>query len=191
MKLNEKIQQLREERGLSRKALWQEIKKAFEDKALDYRTLGRIEKGETDARGLSLSQITTVLGVTLNELYEGVEVIPPSVECIRIYDYKGKYIYNEKAYAELLTDAQFNCGISRLIVKPGGETKPEQDPDDENKFKKWICILKGAVVCFVGDKKYNLRKGDVIKFRSHLPHRFANVSSRDVHCLIIQEPRHL
>lgn len=191
MKLNEKIQQLREERGLSRKALWEEIKKAFGDKALDYRTIGRIEKGETDARGLSLSQITTVLGVTLQEFYEGVEVTPPLVECVRIYDYKGKYIYNEKAYAELLTDAQFNCGISRLIIKPGGQTKPEQDPDDEHQFKKWVCILKGMVVCFVGDKKYNLRKGDVIKFRSHLLHHFENVSSRDVHCLIIQEPRHL
>ena len=73
MRLHEKIKKLRKEKNLRIRDLHNKLKELFGAEALSYRTLLRIEKGDTVGRGSSLYQICLGLGLTLKELKEGTE----------------------------------------------------------------------------------------------------------------------
>ncbi|MCP4653476.1 MAG: helix-turn-helix domain-containing protein [Candidatus Omnitrophica bacterium] len=191
MTIGEKIKKLREKRGLSRRDLLGEIIQIFGDKSLTYLTLSRIEKGESDGRGSSLHQICQALNVSLRDLKHGTKEDPALMECIRNYAYKGKYIYNEKAFAEILSGRQHRFLALQLILHSKGKTKTEQDPKTDEDYRKWIFIIKGTISCHVDNKEILLRKGDTFSFISYLPHYFENKTSQKATCIIIQDPRHI
>ena len=73
MKLNEKIKQIRQDKGLSLKELHRLMLNDFKEGTVTYRTLQRIEAGDTDGKGSSLHQICTALGLSLSELKKDTE----------------------------------------------------------------------------------------------------------------------
>lgn len=191
MKLHEKIQSLRKERKLNRIEFHNILKGIFADKAITYRTMERIEKGENDGKGSSLHQIAVGLGITIKELMEGTDEENPPVECIRKYKHgKGRYIYNPDAYAEILTGFQAKFFATELVLQPKAITPIEKDPE-EGGFQKWVYVVKGTLDCVITDKKFTLRKGDSVLFYSSLVHSFSNNSSRETRCIIVQNPRHI
>src|SRR4030042_1348663 len=108
MKLHEKLRLIREQKNLPLKELYDKIREIFADKtAFTYRTLQRIQAGQSDGKGVSLYQISTALGITLKELKEGTDADELAVaECVRKGKAKGSYIYNKAAIAEILTAPQ-------------------------------------------------------------------------------------
>jgi transcriptional regulator with XRE-family HTH domain len=219
MKLHEKIQQIRKENGLSLKELHRLILNDFKDGAITYRTLQRIEAGDTDGKGSSLHQISTALGISLSELKKDTEEENRPVDFIKRNRRLGRYVFNERAYAELLMRQNRNFMATELKLKPQGKTKLEQDPEprlDEEKveqikhilkdmhlqetivgdyrilrFEKYVYCLKGSIACYIGKDRYVMRKGDGISFESSLPHWFENQNKTESRCLIIQNPRYL
>jgi len=219
MKLHEKIQQIRKEKGLSLKELHRLIINDFKESAVTYRTLQRIEAGNTDGKGSSLHQISTALGVTLSELKKDTAEENKPVDLIKRNKRMGRYIFNEKVYADLLIRQNRNFMVQELVLKPQGKTRLEQDPElnlkkekteqirqilkDSNfeasiledykilKFEKYIYCLKGTIACYTGKEKYILSKGDGISFESSNPHWFENISKTESRCLIFQNPRYL
>ena len=219
MKLHEKIQQIRKEKGLSLKELHRLIINDYKESAVTYRTLQRIEAGNTDGKGSSLHQISTALGVTLSELKKDTEEENKPVDLIKRNKRLGRYIFNEKVYADLLIRQNRNFMVQELVLKPQGKTRLEQDPElnlkeekagqirqilkDSNfeasiledykilKFEKYIYCLKGEIACYIGKDKYILSKGDGISFESSNPHWFENISKIESRCLIFQNPRYL
>ena len=193
MKLHEKLRRIRQDKNLPLKGLYAKIKEIFGEKtAFTYRTLQRIQAGQSDGKGVSLYQISTALGLTLKELKQGTEADEPSfAECVRKQKSKGRYIYSKSAMAEILTAPRTEFLALELLLEPRSKTKTEKDPQDTVKFKKWVYILICSLTCMVGSKKYTLRKGDSLTFDSRLPHYFENKSGRKVRCIIIQNPRHI
>lgn len=193
MKLHEKIRQIRKEKGLSLTDLEDRLMEIFGKKALRYNSLYRIEKGLRDARISSLSQLCIGLGISLKELKEGTEEEEKTsiLDSIKKNDRIAQYIYSEKAYAQILTrEKQPFLGL-RLILEPGGKTKPEQDPIELGKFEKWVYGLKGKVSCTVGQEKVVINKNEVLMFESNLPHYFENNTAKKSSCVIIQNPKHI
>jgi len=188
MKLYEKIKNLRKEKKLKLTELHRRIQAIFENKALTYRTLQRIENGQTDSKTSSLYQICLGLGINFKDLYEGVEE-DLKAKYIKKNESQGKYIYNKDACAEILTDSKVEFLALRLLLQPEGKTKPEEDPKEEIKFKKWVYVLRGELTCIVGDQKFIIKKDDSLSFDSSLTHHFENNSAGETHCLIIQNPR--
>jgi transcriptional regulator with XRE-family HTH domain len=191
VKLYEKIIQLRKEKKLKITDVHSRIKDVFKNKALSYRTLLRIENGYTDGRASSIEQICTGLGVTLKELEEGTEKEFAIADFLSKKKHEGKYVYNDSAYAEILTGSQRRFLVQELVLKPGGKTNIDQDPLVEERFEKWVYVLKGRLVCVVKDVRFSLKKADCISFNSSLPHYFENNFSGTTHCLIVQNPRHI
>ncbi|MFH1768464.1 MAG: cupin domain-containing protein [Candidatus Omnitrophota bacterium] len=192
MKLYEKIRKIREEKGLKLVDLHNRIKSIFADKSLTYRTLQRIQAGHTEAQGFSLYQICMGLGITLKELKEGTDEEKFSLaEHIKKNKSKGRYIYNNKAYAEILTGSDIPFLALELILQAGGRTRVEKDPAGEINYKKWIRALMGEITCSINGVSYILRKGDSITINSQIEHSLANNSSRKARCIIIQNPRHI
>ena len=191
MKLHEKITQIRREKRLKISDLHSKLKEIFGDKALSYRTLLRIEKGYTDGRGSSLYQICLGLGITLKELRQGTEREFSIADYLKKNKREGRYIYSEGAYAEILTGAKRRFLALELVLEPGAKTAIEKDPEGEEKYEKWIYILKGKLTCTVKGVRFILKKGDSISFDSSLPHSFKNSSSTKTYCILIQNPRHI
>lgn len=190
MRLHEKIAQIRREKNLKISDLHNRIKEIFGDKALSYRTLLRIEKGDTDGRGSSLHQICLGLGVTLKELREGTEEEFSIADYLKKSKRQGRYIYSEGVYAEILTGAKRKFLALELVLDPGGRTQIEKDPES-GEFEKWLYVLRGELTCIVKGVKFILKKGDSISFDSTLPHSFENTSSQQTHAIVVQNPRHI
>lgn len=194
MKLHEKIKKIRLEKGLTLKELHEMMFNDFKEKTVAYRTLLRIEAGDTDGRGSTLHQISTALGMSLSELKKDTEEENKPVDLVKKYRRLGRYVFNEKVYAELLIRQNRNFMVTELVLQPGGKTRLEQDPQvltDEQKFEKYVYCLRGIIACYIGKDKYILKYGDGVSFNSSLPHWFENSSRKESRCLIFQNPRHL
>ena len=219
MKLHEKIKKIRVEKGLSLSELHRLMFNDFKENTVTYRTLLRIERGDTDGRGATFHQISTALGLSLSELKKDTEEENKPVDLVKRNKRLGRYVFNEKAYADLLMRQNRNFMVTELVLKPQGKTKLERDPElsiEEGKvaaikeilkslnpeapvledykilkFEKFIFCLRGNITCYIGNEKYTLRAGDGLAFGSSLPHWFENTSKNTSRCLIFQNPRYL
>lgn len=219
MKLHEKIKKIRLEKGLSLRELHRLMFNDFKENTVAYRTLLRIEAGDTDGRGTTLYQISTALGVSLRELKKDTEEENRPVDLVKRNRRLGRYVFNEKAYADLMMRQNHNFMVTELVLKPGGSTRLESDPElaiDEGraeqikeilkglnlkapvledykvfKFEKYIYCLRGSVACYIGNEKYILKNGDGLTFESSTSHWFENASKSVSRCLIFQNPRYL
>ena len=194
MKLHEKIRALRKNSlKLSLKEFHKKLLDIFGDKALTYYSLCRLEKGyRQDIRLTSLYQICTGLGVSLRELKEDTEQEESKlVNIIRGSERpNNRYIYNEKAMAEILSSKNIKFLVMELALLPGGATKEEEDPVDVNRFEKLIIVLQGEVLCHIGAEKHLIKKGDTLSFASNIPHHFENPSNKiKARCTIVQNPK--
>lgn len=215
MKLHEKIKKIRLEKGITLKELHLKIINEFSENAVTYRTLLRIEAGDTDGRGTTLHQISTAFGMSLRELKKNTEEESSPVDFVKKTKRLGRYVFNEKAYAELMMRQNHNFMATELVLAPGGSTKLERDPEwavEENtaqqiketlkklnqqawedykiwKFEKYIYCLRGSIGCYIGNDKYILKSGDGLTFESSAPHWFENTSKSASRCLILQNPR--
>jgi len=194
MKLHEKIRDVRKNTlKLSLKEFHKKLVDIFGEKALTYYSLCRLEKGyREDIRLRSLYQICTGLGIPLKELKEGTEQEASKiVNIIRGSERPdNKYIYNERAIAEILSSRNIKFLAMELLLLPGGATKKEEDPVDVNRFEKLLIVLQGEILCHIGTEKHLIKKGDTLSFASNIPHHFENLSKQiKARCIIVQNPK--
>lgn len=193
MKLYEKIKDLRKNRlKVSLKDFHKRLVDIFGEKAITYYSLCRIEKGYREALRLkSLYQICTGLGVTIKELKEGTEEeVSMLADIITRSERKdNKYIYNEKAYAEILSAKKLGFLALELYVEQGGKTNLEEDSPEVNNFEKLVIVMQGTLHAHIGTEVYILKKGDTLSFKSSIPHYFENNSKNKVKSIIIQNPK--
>ncbi|NQT22855.1 MAG: cupin domain-containing protein [Candidatus Omnitrophica bacterium] len=194
MKLYEKIRDVRKNvLKLSLKEFHKKLVDIFGKKALTYYSLCRLEKGyREDIRLKSLYQICTGLGIPLKELKEGTEQEASKiVNIIRGSERPdNKYIYNERAIAEILSSRNIKFLAMELLLLPGGATKKEEDPVDVNRFEKLLIVLQGEILCHIGTERHLIKKGDTLSFASNIPHHFENPSKEiKARCIIVQNPK--
>lgn len=194
MKLNEKIRHLRRDvLGLSLKEFYQKLVAIFGDNALTYYSLCRLEKGHrAEIRMRSLYQICAGLGISLKELKEGTDEQESRIVSILSHKERSmnKYVYNEKAVAEIISPRSLSFLAMELSIAPQGVTKPESDPIETSKFEKLIVVLNGELLVHVGKETHKVKRGDSISFASNIIHYFENPSaSRPARCLVVQNPK--
>ena len=194
MKLYEKIRHIRRDvLKISLKDFHKKLVDIFGDKALTYYSLCRLEKGyHEDIRIKSLYQICTGLGISLKELKEGTDDEESKiVKIIKASDRtNNRYFYNEKAVAEILSSRDLRFLAMELELLPESATKEEQDPVDVNRFEKLIIMLQGEVVCYIGNERHLIKKGDTLSFASNISHHFENPSKKiKARCVIVQNPK--
>jgi len=194
MKLHEKIRHIRRDvLKLNLKDFHKKLADIFGDKALTYYSLCRLEKGyREDIRIRSLYQICTGLGISLRELKEGTEEEESKIVNIirKAARSNNKYIYNEKAIAEIVSARNIRFLAMELALLPGGSTKEEEDPVDVNRFEKLVIMLQGEILCHIGSERHPIKKGDTLSFASNIPHCFENPSKKiKARCIVVQNPK--
>lgn len=194
MKLYEKIRYLRKDiLKLSLKEFHEKLKGIFGPDALTYHSLCRVEKGyRSDIRLKSLYQICTGLGVSLRELREGTDEEESKIVAISTLRDRqdNKYIYNDRAFAEILSPRHLKFLAIELTLLPGGVTEREEDPLDTNKFEKLVIMLQGEMVVHVGNESHLIKKDNTLSFSINIPHHFENPSKTGkATAIIIQDPK--
>ena len=194
MKLHEKIRFVRKEiLKLSLKEFHEKLVNIFGEDALTYDSLMRLERGyRADIRLTSLDQICTGFGISLKELKEGTEAEESKIVSIMKSANRNdnKYIYNEKAIADIVSPGNVKFLAIELEVIPGGKTQQEEDPLDANKFEKLVVMLQGTLLVYIGNEKHLMKRGDSLAFASNLPHHFENPSAKiKARCMVIQNPK--
>lgn len=193
MKVHERIRKIREEKGLKLIDLYRRIKEHFGPKAINYRTLKRIQAGDTEPTEFSLYRISIGLGIRLKDLLaEEKDVL---VKFIPKDKPEGHYDYAPAcAHADKLATRKLQGMLpQKLFLAPKAKTRLETTPEkkDTQTYQKWVYGLKGETVCIVGEERYVLTRGDACFFDSRHAHYFENTSAKPACCLVIQCPPYI
>jgi quercetin dioxygenase-like cupin family protein len=185
MKLHEKIKKIREDLALSIQDVSNKVIKIFgEKKAISYRTIYRVEKGQI-AKFASVLQICAGLGVKLPVLLKDTEMED------RLVIRKGEKIdeYTSEGYNySVLSSPMRHFLTLELIIAPKVKMPVERSP--EGNYEKWIYVLKGELTLDLGKEKYLLKEGDSISFKSSVDHQFENNTKTNCVCIVLQNPKH-
>jgi len=187
VKLYEKIKKIREDLGLSIRDVCDRGVAIFgPEKAISYRTLQRIEKGQL-AKFSSVLKICCALGITLEELIKSTELEDRMV--IRHNERLDEYTYNDKVHASITSCPSRSFLALELTLEPNGKTPVEQSPENQS-FEKWIYVIEGELTCVIGEEAFLLKKKDAVSFNSSIRHYFENTSSKKCVCAMVQNPKH-
>ena len=187
MKIYERIKTVREEMGLTIQDVYARGEAIFgKKKALSYRTLQRIEKGNI-AKFASILRISCALGTPLEYLLKGTELEHRMV--IRKSERLDEYTYNDKAQSSVISSPARSFLALEMTIKPGGKTPVENSPV-EGHHEKWIYIVEGTLLCRLGEECFILGPRDSFSFESSIPHMFENKCQRTCVCVIVENPKH-
>ncbi|MFC1589941.1 helix-turn-helix domain-containing protein [Candidatus Omnitrophota bacterium] len=195
MRVGDRIRQLRKEKKVKRSDLVRKMQFIYGDKAVDYRTIERIEKGDiVKGRHSTLLQIADALDVDINDLLKDTaaedkarkEELEESVYLVRKDTRGGIFRYNDKASIEIISPEVSSYIAFLLSLQPGGKTKLEQDPEGTIKF---LFVNEGELLLTAGRIERSLSKGDSVQINSHKPHFFENKTKRPASAILFQNPK--
>ncbi|MFH1837619.1 MAG: cupin domain-containing protein, partial [Candidatus Omnitrophota bacterium] len=163
----------------------------FGKRAISYKSLIRIEKGQRDGRLKSIHQIACALGMDVKDLLSGTEREFPHekvflADIMRKNARAGKFTYDDKASIEILSSKKSSFMGVELVLEPGGATKEEIDPDETEML---IICTKGRINVYVHSEVHIIDPGDSIYFKSYLPHHFENRENKTAKGFLIQTPK--
>lgn len=137
--------------------------------------LAQIEKGDVNPTISVLWKIANGYKVPFTSL---VETLPERVSLIRledvnpIFENDGKYIN----YPTFSFDEDRLFETYRIVIEPHGELKagPHLFGTEE-----YITVFEGNVEIVVGDEKFNLHKGDSLRFKADVSHQYKNIGKNE------------
>ncbi len=190
MKTNDKLKHILNITGISVRNLHNKQKDFFSPKErLSYNALTRIFYGNSRPRFNTLVKIGQLLEMPIIELIEDTEF--EDVFFLRRNKRFDSFIYNDKAYADIVTSP--NCAFMslELHLQPGGKTRIERSPvDQKEKFEKCVYVISGRLKVIVNEQDYNLTQRDSLTFASAQPHYFENTFKQRCIALITLAPKH-
>jgi len=187
MEIHEILSEIRKKRGVKIIDLHNTITKLFGNNSLCYRTLLRILYGQTRPHDATLHQICIALNTTPAEVHakmvEGQEMATVFTKrSLR----KRRFVYNQKAYADVLSGPERKFSIMELTLLKDGVTRIERRSEKKDISEAWVYGVRSVTTCKVGDREFTVKKGDCVAFDCNLEHAFINKSPRKSQCLIIQ-----
>jgi len=190
MKTNEKLRHILDVTGISVRHLCDKQKDLFpKGDRLSYNALTQVFYGDNRPRFSTLVKISQLLEMPILELMEDTEF--EDIFFLRRNKRFDSFMYNDKAYADIVTGPKCSFMSMELHIQPGGKTRPERSPADENtKYEKCVYIISGRLRVHINKHEYNLTQRDSITFVSSKPHHFENAFNQKCIALITLSPKH-
>ena len=156
---------------------------------LDFTTISKLEKGSLTGTITTHLKIAKALGITLSDLYKGLE--EPKGQSFEITQTQKPsadiFYYDERAVSQILVKqlSKHKMAPELLRLEKDGTTALEQKPKGAEQF---IFVLEGSVELKAGEATHLLKKGDSIYFDASEPHRIKNLSHKTSKCLKVTCP---
>jgi transcriptional regulator with XRE-family HTH domain len=174
-----KIKELRKERRLS-------LRQLAEMAALAPSTIQKIESNRISPTVGTVLRIAQAFGKAPQFFLDGFGPLP-EVAFQRPPERTRVAVPDRNFAIEPLTpdvrDQLFSAVI--LIIGPGAKVAHRVFPHHGEELQH---CLQGEVEYSVQGKKYRLRPGDTLRFKTHLPHRWANVGKGEARLLMMCSP---
>jgi len=169
-----RIRSLRQERGLSMRAL-------ARNSGLSPNALSMIERGRTSPTVSTVYKISHAMGLPITDIFRDQ---PNRSPCVLRKKGASRRITVPDAVIEELGGEEFE-GLTEafiLTLNPGATSGELPIIHTGNDF---VYILKGTAAYTIEGKDYTLDTGDSLLFTGNLPHFFHNPSEQDTQILIV------
>ncbi len=153
-------------------------------------TISRIETGRMTGTLESHVQLARALGLTLPELYAGLDDNggrqPASVQTRASRTEVYAHAAGRSALRMLTQDVLKKKMMPALVeIAPGGRTQPEQAPRGTEKF---LYMLDGSIEATVGEQTFTLRREETLYFDAAVKHALRNTGPRPARLLAVTTP---
>jgi transcriptional regulator with XRE-family HTH domain len=167
-KLGYRIRIKRKDRGYSLNQLAEKI-----NKTSSY--LSQVERGLAEPSITALREIAKALEVPIFYFLIEEESHNAVVkkEERRILNFPGSHITFELLSPDLNRDME----VIEATLEPGAETSEEPL---NHLGEECTVVLKGEMHITIGEKEYNLKKGDSIYYKASLPHKIKSTGEEDL-----------
>ncbi len=150
--------------------------------------ISQIERGVASPSIRSLRQISDALGVAPAQFFhDGLQ--PPLIEMGKIVRKSARRqltLPRNGVAKQLLTpDLDGATEMLLVIVEPGGSSGPEHYV---HKGEDAGIVLSGSLELWIEGHMHLLQEGDSFRFKSTLPHRFANPTDAETQVLWVITP---
>ena len=145
--------------------------------------LSQIENGRVNINIVNLESIARALDKPLINFF--VNGSPPdSVSVIRQSERRW-FALGEKASESLLVKSRSNFEIFVIHLEPGSDTVQ----DSIHQGEEFSYVIKGKVrVTLKNTNIYDLSEGDIIYYKSDIPHLWQNLGDESVEILVANTP---
>ena len=157
--LGRKVRELREDRGLSLKALAEkaQVSESF---------VSQVERGVANPSVASLRRLAGALDASVGSLFQGAK---SGGRLVRSAE-RGRLVHPRRGWEDfLLTPRDARRLQIILSVIEAGEGSGEE-PYSHDSDEECVIVLKGSLEFRIGDDEYLLAEGDSLLFESRLPH---------------------
>jgi transcriptional regulator with XRE-family HTH domain len=174
--IGERIRELRKKRGLTLQALGERI-------GLSSSYLSQVENSRANVTLDTLQAIAFELSVHIVDLFPVDDITQVSI--MRSSD-RRSYSFKGVGTEHLLFGSNRTALQVAVIELPGGATYPVADSHPGDEF---TYVLVGKLCIRLGeDLRYELDTGDIIYYRSTLPHRWENPGPEPVRFMVVNTP---
>ncbi len=180
--VGKRFRALRKERDLT-------LVELAERSGIDQATISRIETGRMVGTLESHQALAQALGLTLAELYEGIEEEGPERITVQTEAPAAEVAVHAAGQANwrLLTREVLKKKMMPVLVTvdPRGTTSCESLPFGSERF---IYVLDGKLHLQIGEEPFILAPTQTVYFDAHLPHTLRNPAGHAVKCLVMTTP---
>lgn len=180
MTIGEKLKKSRNEKGLSLRDLATKVE-------LSASFLSQIEQGKASPSIENLKKIANMLDVRVSYLIEDEDDELENVQYIKKEEIKYMESRGSNIKMALLMPSNREKNMEPIIYEIGINGESGRDFYSHG-GEEFIYIVEGELEVYIVDKKYSLKKGDSLYFKSHLKHRFKNISKKEAKALWVVSP---
>jgi transcriptional regulator with XRE-family HTH domain len=175
VEVGSKLRSLRKGMGLTLQQLGERVH-------LSASYLSLVETGKADINLSKLKALASALDVPMMELFVNGQDL--DVSLVR-RERQPTYRRNGRVTERLLfVKDRMQLQTTILNLPPGSDTGKA----DTHEGEEACYVLSGRVRIHLGDRTYDLESGDIIYYRSPIPHSWENPGAETTHALITNTP---
>ena len=140
-------------------------------------TLSRMENGQMVGTVESHQRIAEALGVSLSNLYEGIDARAEGVRHQKGTEKRKVVSKTSSVRSELLISNLSSKKIVPVLVAIGPNGKTSMDQADRG-VDKFLWVVDGEIKVVFENTEYNLETNDSLYFDASAPHQLVNQGSR-------------
>lgn len=180
MTIGEKLKKSRNEKGMSLRELATKVE-------LSASFLSQIEQGKASPSIENLKKIANTLDVRVSYLIEDEEDEIKNIHYTKKADIKYLESKGSNTKMALLMPKNKEKNMEPIVYEIGINGESGRDFYSHG-GEEFIYILDGELDVYIADKKYKLKEGDSLYFKSQMKHRFKNTSKKEVRALWVVSP---
>ena len=165
-----------------RKRIGLTLKQLGEKVGLSDSYLSQIENGRVNLNIITLESVSEALGIPMIALF--VDGKEPEVSLVRRAERRWIDL-GGRAAESLLVKVRGNLEI--FTIRLPGDSDTLQDSSHEG--EEFTFVIKGSVRMVLNNRDaYDLEEGDILYYKSDIPHRWKNITASEAEILVVNTP---